>query len=367
MRFFIIEKTHHLRRSSYSVRRAVETYREFEGLQFRCWLGYTALVHQRIRTGVIVAVVMAGIAAFFVVLQKKDPVERGLAYLNSAYAKYSYDDPYLQYVYPGEDLHCDLEDCTITYRLLDGYFAALLLYREHNNPPGLARQVHDAENVFQSILPEWRVAPIANVVTNPKGDGIALDTMCLVGFLTRDRALADHVLASRDEESNWIAESHYRGTPWRNIADETWCLRMLIAVGVERTATQTLIERQTEKARAFLAEGNSVADRTTVLVHMLEVFADARDERFAAAQTAFWEELKTLSHDASITDDTLLQANILLALVRTGDKGTETRRIAGRLRSLQGSDGAWRRRIGEPLAVLTTARVLTALILNEKR
>ena len=50
-----------------------------------------------------------------------DAADRGLAFLARSWQGDAYDDAYLAFVYPDEELECPLPDCRLTYRLLDAY------------------------------------------------------------------------------------------------------------------------------------------------------------------------------------------------------------------------------------------------------
>lgn len=319
-----------------------------------------------------IALTVGFLAVFFVAVSwiffsGQKSTERGIRYLAGSYSSYDYDDPYLQYVYPGEALPCDSPYCRMTYRLLDGYFSVEFLYRELSNPSVLLRpQLEDAERVFQFLLPTFRESPISNVTMNPSGSGIALDTMCILGFLTRDQLLAEHVLGALDADDNWIAETHYRDGRWRNIADETWCLRLLAVTGVASEQLSSLVEKQIVRADAFITGSAGVSDKAAVFLHMLRMLNDVPNERFQETMQRYASELQTLSGERSLQGDALLQANMLTALRTIGQRSDATKAVARRLRADQDADGAWRRREGEPIPVLTTASVLTALLVDGK-
>ena len=57
-----------------------------------------------------------------------ESIRDGLQYLDYSYNNFKYDDPYLEFIYPSEELNCEISGCDLTYRILDAYFNVYFLH-----------------------------------------------------------------------------------------------------------------------------------------------------------------------------------------------------------------------------------------------
>jgi hypothetical protein len=290
-------------------------------------------------------------------------IERGLAYLNSVYTPFRYPDPYLEYRYPGEALACPLEGCTLTYRILDAFFDVAFLEQELADPDLLGKQRIDAQNAFTAILPEWRAANLYNTITGEGKNGVALDTACILGFATHDRGIAEHVGSFLTDDGNWMRDDSFATDAWRNIADETWCIRLFLRTQVGRDRVVALIEKKIAETEEFLAHTSSANDRIAVLYHMAILLAEQNDPQQRERLDGYVRALAAFATQSDIRQDTFMLANILDALVRSG-RGDPSilRSIADALRMRQREDGSWVKSARDPsYPVFTTFRVLLGL------
>jgi len=92
----------------------------------------------------------------------------GQKYLEANYNSYSYNDQYLLFIYPGEELACPIETpCNVTYRLLDAYFDVVLL-EQVADVSQMPDQVKDAHAVLSALAKQWESEKIYNTI---KSDG----------------------------------------------------------------------------------------------------------------------------------------------------------------------------------------------------
>lgn len=300
-----------------------------------------------------------------------DAVAHGVAFLARSFQEAGYDDEYLKHVYPGERLECPLPHCRLTYRLIDAYVNLVFLDREGVPHGPAGEQFARAREVLAAIVPEWRERGLYNVKRDPDGEGIALDTYCIVGLLGEDRAMADLVAAHLDGD-DWLPDNHYPDEEsFRKLADETWCVRLLESASrAGRRDVPRLTHLSLQRGRALLQEDRPAEFRANVGLHLLYLVDDVGGRSLRAEREFFRNLLLESAADPALRSDSLTQANILQALVSSGGvpKGA-VRDIAERLLRHQEEDGGWHSRVGETgtsLRVLTTMRVLLALTQYEK-
>ncbi|MFH1171866.1 MAG: hypothetical protein V1778_05015 [bacterium] len=295
--------------------------------------------------------------------QPTTAIERGLSYLATAYSPYHYADPYLEYVYPGEMLTCPLKDCHITYRVLDAFFDVLFLKQENSSASLLGRQLQDASATLNALLPEWRTANLSNTILGAEKEGVALDTACILGYVERDVALADHVATFLTPDGNWLNDDLYADDLWRNIADETWCIRLFAVTHQLAGHVPNLVETKIRETTTFLADNHQTNDQIGVLYHMILLLADVNDPRYQSTLDAYVTQLATISQQSEVHEQTMTLANILEALIRGGyDDHTLLERIATILQNRQQANGSWfSSTTQESFPVFTTFRVTLAL------
>lgn len=290
-------------------------------------------------------------------------VQNGLRYLATIYTPYHYPDSYLEYVYPGEALVCPLDGCTITYRILDAFFDVRFLQQEVEAPELIKAQISDVEKTFAAILPEWRTANLYNTIVSDGKPGIALDTACILGYTENDEAIADHVATFLTADGNLLKDDEYADDRWRNIADETWCIRLFARTGRQSQRLRELVQTKISEADQFLAQEQGEEFRIAVLFHMLYLLADLDDPHFTQKLRQYTEALATLAADPAIAENTFTQANILDALARVRfDDRDVLDRLARNILLRQRADGSWTQTPRAGLfPVFTTFRATLAL------
>jgi hypothetical protein len=299
-------------------------------------------------------------------------VDRGLAFLARSWQGDAYDDEYLRFVYPDEKLDCPLPDCRLTYRLLDAYINLAFLDRAAV-PHGPAQaQFSRGREVLEAIVPEWRERGLYNVKRDPVAGGVALDTYCIVGLLSEDRAMAG-VAAAHLDGDDWLPDNHYDDLQsFRKLADETWCVRLLqFASRPGRRQVPRLARAALDRGRELLAQDRPLEFRVNVALHLLYLLNDLDDRSLRGDRDPLEKLLLAAAEDPGIQNDLLSQANILEALASGKDVPEPALRpLAERLLSHQEDDGGWHSMVGETgtgLRVFTTMRALLALTGYERR
>ena len=297
-------------------------------------------------------------------------IQRGLEFLETNHSAYHFSDPYLEYVYPGEAIACDLPDCRVTYRLLDAYFAlAMFRGRLSTQEAAVVGPIATEQvAVFQDLVPRWRSLPLNNTLESKPQDanGIALDTYCILGVLEQDRAMAEQAVSFLNDQDRWLAAGLYTDDRWRNIADETWCLRLLAVTGVAADRLPALTERKAAEAREFLKTEQDASAKLGAIYHILALAADTGNALDQATVTEFQQAGAQLYASGSFSGNAMSLANLLEVLLLSGY--TDRSLLAGlayQLRGLQNVDGSWRVGAGD-YPVFVTLRTLNALTLSRQ-
>tara|TARA_Y100000310_G_C20569368_1_gene757197 strand:- start:101 stop:1048 length:948 start_codon:yes stop_codon:yes gene_type:complete len=159
----------------------------------------------------------------------EENIEKGLIFLNNSYRDFKYNDSYLKYIYPDEKLNCKVENCELTYRVMDAYFNVYFIKKEFANYSIIQKQVDDVDIIFNNIIDEWRMGEIYNARKSTQ-EGFALDTYCIFAYVMEDEKMDNVILDYLDyTDYRWSVESDTIGKDyWRFIADETWCARAII-------------------------------------------------------------------------------------------------------------------------------------------
>lgn len=294
-------------------------------------------------------------------------VKRGVEAVDARHAPYRFDDPYLMYVYPGEHLSCPLAGCSATYRLLDAYFSIRMVpYLYYDE--WLGAEKDEADAVLEAMKPVVEKQPFSNTITEQSADGIALDTACIFGYLMSDAVIAQHAVAALDGERNWLADDLYADDAWRNIADETWCIRLLARTSVGAELVQSLSGRKIVEMERLYASDADVVDKAAALVHMVAMLDGVHDDVAAGFERKYAQHLVRFVEDPMLTDNILMDANILDVLLTANMRmpgvvpEATFRALYERLLRRQGSEGTWSDHVGgDGLPVFTTFRVLTVL------
>jgi hypothetical protein len=304
------------------------------------------------------------------------PIRQGLACLARSYDGNSFQDEYLQYVYPGEDLSSSLPGTRLTYRILDAYFIVLMMH-EAGIDPGPARPLFDrAAAVTAALVPAWRVKGIYNLRSHPAAGGIALDTYAILARLAHDSVMSGVVEAGLDGDG-WLSPDFYTGPEsFRRLADESWAARALLAAGPHPEVGIRVLERICREAQESLAGEKDPISKANLVIHALDAIGDvppgAAEEEEAARRgvlVRFRSSLRKegigLLEESAVRRDTLTYANLSGSLVRDG--ALSRRALEPILRELlrrQEKDGCWDVSMDEPGAsgrTFATARVVLAL------
>jgi hypothetical protein len=225
-------------------------------------------------------------------------------------------DPYLTYVYPGENLPLPKGGPRLTYRMIDADTVLVLLGRAGRVPASLEGAVEKAGASLRGVLPVWRGSGIYNLRKAPSPNGVALDTYCFVGWLYQDREIASVVAADRDGDG-WLPEKMYAGEErFRLDADESWCLRLLASPagpGIEEAAP--VIDRIASTLHRETASDPSGSAAFYEAFHLAMVLSEAERSR------------KGLPSRHRPLEDDVVAAFSAWASARGGDAASEARDI----------------------------------------
>ena len=225
---------------------------------------------------VLIFSVVTVLAATLTLYEKKnrdidESIKSGLIYINEHYKNGAYEDQYLKYIYPEENIVCPKCEHKITYRILDGYFNVKFV-SQLNRLNLTEEQTEDANNVLQELQNEWKNAPLYNTLAENK-NGVAADTFCILGFIYKDSAFANNVL-KHIKNGNLIDDNYYVQDKWRNIADETWCLRLLIATNPQNEVIRPMVLAKIKETDEYV-KNNDEYGNFSVLYHMIYLLKEA--------------------------------------------------------------------------------------------
>lgn len=292
---------------------------------------------------------------------------RGAQYVGTHYRNFQYDDPYLQYRYPGEQLSCPVVGCDVTYRTLDAFFMLTFLARQGFQNPAVERQYRDGEATLAALRPLWKEGPISNT-TASKGEGYALDSFCILGYVRKDAAFAKTALANLDASGNWMADDFYAQDLWRNTADESWCLRLLAVTGEGSDRLPTLTEKflkdvteDTLNITNPLTGSESIAVLYHALAVVRELPSDLATKHEGEINTFRVQFIGNAEHTL-FTSNALLVANALETLAADRTDSDLQLELVRWLLDHQQKGGFWEAVPGEENGrVFTTLRAMIAL------
>ncbi len=298
---------------------------------------------------------------------------RAAACLARDYDGQAFRDPYLRYVYPEERLEGTASDPDLTYRRIDADIMLVLLAREGKVAAALRPSADRASRVLHGLPPLWAGKGFNNIRKDPRPEGIALDTFCIVGWLEADRAMAEAALGALDGDG-WLPEGLYEGPEtFRRDADEAWCLRLLASPAggglsdARRVLDRLLADlREARKAdpagrQSFYAAYHLglLLEETTDLGSGIDA-ATLREE--LAETMEAWAAARPRGQEQA--SDLLEWANLVTSkLPRLESTGLKRRGVEILLRQ-QGEDGCWRvpgARPPEAGSSFLTLRALLAL------
>jgi hypothetical protein len=293
-------------------------------------------------------------------------IARGLNFIAAAHTPYHFVDPYLEYVYSGEKLECGLPGCRATYRTLDAYFALTMIKPRltQSETRAVSEVLAESDSVLADMVTRWRAKPIYNTLTSTEADteGIALDTYCILGTLTDDATMAQQAVKYLTPDGNWIADDNHKNDTWRNIADETWCLRLLARTNTAPERLAPMIQKKVEETRAYLDSTEPANFKLAVLYHMLILMKDLTGPNYSSLIKEYQNSSAELFQSGVADNDPLALGNLLEALVETKYVHVAILRdVSQKLIGLQEADGAWRAQGDYPVfASLRSLAGLTA-------
>ncbi|MFH1133333.1 MAG: hypothetical protein V1735_02505 [Nanoarchaeota archaeon] len=290
-------------------------------------------------------------------------IEKGAAFLDWSMSHPGID-PYLAYVYPGEDLVCPLENCNMTYRSLDRDFN--LHFLGQLGAKGLlADDISRADQLLFAVAKDWEGKGIYNVQSNFVEGGIALDTYCIVGLIANDSAMAQ-VVAHARTGTHWLSEHVYTGDErFRRLADESWCIRLLSATAVEKEMLPQFVDSMMNETEALLASSSPQLEKTTGMIHTIYTLSDVLPDNpvVYGPKLRFYQDYAYRSMP-SVLNDTLTVANVLDALLYSGYPRESLKPYKELLERRQEKDGFWYPSIQDDQRVahvFTTFRVVGVL------
>ncbi len=297
---------------------------------------------------IIVLIILSGGLYWYLYQPDTEPsaTDKGFQFVRDSYQGFSYEDSYLKYRYPTENLSCaGVSGCDLSYRLLDAYFDVVMLSRAGASEVDLGQQLTDADQVFEAILPTWQSGTIKDTLASEGSEDYALDTYCIMGYLFEDKVMAD-VVASYRTGHGWFESDHFPQDTWRNIADETWCLRLMMVTGKESDIIPEAIQRKIIETDEYLLD-ESLINQQAVLYHMVQLLNDAiaagvNLEGMKTALDNYSDQLVLLTMENELWSQPLALANTLEALASIGYSDKEIlSKIADQLTALQREDGSW--------------------------
>lgn len=320
-------------------------------------------------------------AGLFVQALAASPGEAALAEArNSAAACLARDydgrafrDPYLRYVYPEEKLAAPPADPDLTYRRTDADIMLALLERESSVPAALRMAAGRAARVLHELPPLWAGKGLNNVRREPRPDGTALDTFCIVGWIEGDRGMAREVARALDGDG-WLAEGLYEGEErFRRDADEAWCLRLLASSGEDGLApARQVLDRLVANFRQAREEDPAGRQTFYAAYHLALLLEEPLDRDSGIDAAGLRRELEEAMEAWALArpegqepvPDLLEWANLVTSKLPGLDSSGLRRRGVGILLRNQEESGCWRvpgARPSEAGSSFLTLRALLAL------
>ncbi|MBN1386335.1 hypothetical protein JW968_05175 [Candidatus Woesearchaeota archaeon] len=291
-------------------------------------------------------------------------LEKAYDYLSSVHdPDYVFHDDYLKYVYPGERLSCAPgfgEGCILTYRKLDAYFDLVMIRNENPSNP-ISGLTDEADSHLRALLPVWKDLKISNVIASESREGVALDTLCILGCLYSDPGIAENVLGYLQGD-NWMEDDYYSVDKWRNIADESWCILLLQSTG--KGPVDELIDVKMKEVDAFLSADNDDLEKAGVMLHLLMIFNEAGGSVYEVERQQLIDDIFNYYSNPSVQDNTLMVSNMLAVLLDAGVPEEDLVQMKDLLVSRQGRNGVFYPFVGsseDSGQAFTTMRAVIAL------
>src|SRR3989344_2958444 len=190
-------------------------------------------------------------------------INKSLSYLDNNYNKTTiYEDNYLKFIYPEENLPLNL-----TYRKIDAYTNLIYIDKElgKDKTKKINYQIEEANNNLNSLIPYFENKSTFNTIKNVS-DGYALDTYCILGHLFNNTKIANNIKGLIIND-NLMQDNYYKEDKWRNIADETWCI--LLLNNINKNVASALTDIKINETYNFLNSQNTIQDKAVVLIHII--------------------------------------------------------------------------------------------------
>lgn len=352
----------------------IELDKKETGKHSASFLCYNTVSMKRVVIIIIALIILSG-GLYWYLYQPDEELsttDKGFQFIRDSYQGFRYEDSYLQYRYPTENLSCaGVPGCDLSYRLLDAYFDVVMLSRAGASETDLGQQLTDADQVFEAILPTWESGTIKDTLASEGSEDYALDTYCIMGYLFEDKVMADIVAGYRTGQG-WFESDHFPQDTWRNIADETWCLRLLMITEKDINILPEAVQRKIIETNKYLTE-EPLINQQAVLYHMVQLLNDAIEagvdlDEAQSTLDSYSDQLVLLTMENELWSQPLALANTLEALASIGYSDKEILgKIVDRLTALQREDGSW---WANPVSnngnVFTTLRANLALLEYKK-
>ena len=255
-------------------------------------------------------------------------INKSLSYLDNNYNKTTiYEDNYLKFIYPEENLPLNL-----TYRKIDAYTNLIYIDKElgKDKTKKINYQIEEANNNLNSLIPYFENKSTFNTIKNVS-DGYALDTYCILGHLFNNTKIANNIKGLIIND-NLMQDNYYKEDKWRNIADETWCI--LLLNNINKNVASALTDIKINETYNFLNSQNTIQDKAVVLIHIILLTNELNHDN-----GYFKNELYQLSLNDEIKNDILIKANILYVLAESNYPKEKLKPIYESLIEKQHKDG----------------------------
>jgi hypothetical protein len=172
-----------------------------------------------------------------------------------------------------------------------------------------------------------------------------------------------------DNTLDWMPSDYYTNDLWRNIADESWCLRLFIVTNHDQDLTKALIQKMIGDTDQFIHAPNiSESDKLAVVYHALYVLADYEETyhtgEFTKERLSYADYISYFSYK-KLQGNTLMTSNLLDVMVHAQyDNPEALKELANTVLSVQEADGKWKMNPDAPpndVQVFTTFRALISL------
>lgn len=222
-----------------------------------------------------------------------------------------------------------------------------------------------------------------NPVENFTNGDYALDTTCIVGGLFNDSKIAANVYKNLRGNDWAYVDLHNPYIGWRAIADESWCISLLITNRYPKELIKTLWDTKLDESFAYMNDENIFASRKygglmhTLLMYKVLLkngYLDEGNELYLGKD--YKEEINLIYNkeidlldDSEVYSDPVNLGNTIyiLALYEYGkeDNYSKLLSMSDKLLEMQKSDGSWKvydpRKQKEVIPAFSTLRAIVGL------